>query len=293
MSNIGVGNLTVEVYDRNSVVKVKNALVQITGSALGNFRTPLSFSDSTGLHGFVKFKDIPLDTYRVEVSRRWFEPTIVQSVSVDIPGKDPVGNFVKPNNLAMIKYPKAKAYPMPNYVVRHIPKTTPHDRRPGTAMAPEYLTIHSTGNPTSTATGERNWLTNSTNNRTASYHIVVDDKDAIECLPFDEMAWHAGDGANGPGNTKSVGLEICESGNRKKTLENAIILSAKVLSDKGWDETRLRKHYDWPNRRGKRKECPRLFMSQQYRKESKQTWEWFLNEVKIQLQLVGLYYENC
>lgn len=83
-------------------------------------------------------------------------------------------------------------------------------------MNSEYLTIHSTGNENSVAKGERAWLTNTANTRTASFHLVVDENNAIECLPFNEMAWHAGDGANGTGNSKSIGLEICESGDRKK-----------------------------------------------------------------------------
>jgi len=101
-----IGNLTVEVYDGNSVIKIKNALVKITGhyKAPGHFKKPVSFSANTGLLGSVKFADIPLDMYKVEVSRKWYEPTIVKDISAKIPGKDPVGHFVKPNNLAGIKY---------------------------------------------------------------------------------------------------------------------------------------------------------------------------------------------
>lgn len=289
MTNQGIGNLTVEVYDGDSVVKVHNALVKITGhyKPPGNFKTPVSLSANTGLYGFVKFTDIPLDVYKVKVSRKWYEPTIIADVSAKIPGKDPVGSFTRPQNLAKIKYPTASRFPMPNYIVDHIPETTPHNRRPGTIMTPEYLTIHSTGNLTSMATGERNWLTNTTNQRTASYHLVVDEKKAIECIPLNEMAWHAGDGANGIGNSKSIGLEMCESGNRTKTLINAIALTAKVLKDRGWNVSKLKQHYDWPNRSGKRKQCPRILISPKHRKDHRQTWEWFKSEVKAQLQFIG------
>ena len=107
MPNRGVGNLTVEVYDGTSVVKVHNAIVKITGhyKPPGHFKKPVSFSANTRLYGFVKFTGIPLDMYNVEVSRKWYEPTIVQHVSAKIPGGDPVGSFVKPNNLAMIRFP--------------------------------------------------------------------------------------------------------------------------------------------------------------------------------------------
>lgn len=194
--------------------------------------------------------------------------------------------FCLSNRIRKVKR-KHLLYPMPNYTVDHIPKTTPHDRRPGTSMNPEYLTIHSTGNENSTAKNERAWLTNTANKRTTSFHLVVDENSAIECLPFSEMAWHAGDGASGTGNSKSIGLEICESGNRRKTLENAVALAAKVLKDQGWNESKLRRHYDWPNSEGGRKNCPRIFLSPEHRKSDRQTWEWFKSEVKCQLQCKG------
>lgn len=139
------------------------------------------------------------------------------------------------------------------YRVDHIPKNTPHSRRSCNPMAAETITIHNTGNPDSNAKGERAWLTNPSNDRQASYHIVVDEREAIECLPLNENAWHAGDGANGPGNRKSIGIEICESGDYAKTLANAAQLVAKMLKERGWGVDRLRRHFDWSG-----KICPRL-----------------------------------
>jgi N-acetylmuramoyl-L-alanine amidase len=176
---------------------------------------------------------------------------------------------------------------MPKYIVDHIPKTTPHNRRPGISLAPQYLTIHSTGNPGSTAKNERTNLTRKGNNRTASFHLVVDEKEAIECLPLNEVAWHAGDGNNGTGNRRSMGLEISESGNRSKTLQNAIALAAKVLKDNGWNESRLKRHYDWPNSMGIRKDCPQILLKPAERSHSGETWEWFTSEVTCQLQCEG------
>ncbi|MGG4552622.1 N-acetylmuramoyl-L-alanine amidase [Paenibacillus humicus] len=121
-------------------------------------------------------------------------------------------------------------------------------------MTPTTITIHNTGNPSSTAAGERNWLTNPTNNRQASYHIVVDEREAIECLPLNESAWHAGDGSGAKsGNRTSIGVEICESGNYAKTLDNAVKLVASMLKERGWGADRLRRHWDWSG-----KICPRL-----------------------------------
>ncbi|MFD1176854.1 N-acetylmuramoyl-L-alanine amidase [Paenibacillus puldeungensis] len=135
----------------------------------------------------------------------------------------------------------------------YIPITTPCNRRPELAMHPTTITIHNTGNTASKAANERSWLTNLTNTRTASFHIVVDEYEAIECIPLNESAWHAGDGS-GPnsGNRTSISIEICESGDYDKTLDNAVKLVAKMLKERGWGVDRLRRHYDWSG-----KICPR------------------------------------
>jgi N-acetylmuramoyl-L-alanine amidase len=160
-----------------------------------------------------------------------------------------------------------------DYKVDHIPKNTAHNRRPGQLINVQYLTIHSTGNPSSSAKGERAWLTNNENQRTASFHVVVDEKQVIECIPFNEVAWHAGDG-NGSGNKKSISLEICESGNRPITLKNAVVLSAKILRDNSLDITSLKRHHDWAT-----KQCPRILIIPENRSNQLQTWDWFKNEV--------------
>jgi len=143
-----------------------------------------------------------------------------------------------------------------NYIKDYIPLSTPCGRRQGSKIVPTTLTIHNTGNPTSTARNERVWLTNPSNKRTASFHIVVDQKEAIECIPLNEKALHAGTAA---GNTTSIGIEICESGDYAKALDNAAELVASMLQERGWSVDRLRRHYDWPRPSdGYRKICPRL-----------------------------------
>jgi len=87
------------------VVKVHNAIVKIIGHCKlpGHFKKPVSFSANTRLNGFVKFTDIPLGMYKVDVSRKGFKPTIIENASAKVTGKDPVGHFAKPNNLVRIK----------------------------------------------------------------------------------------------------------------------------------------------------------------------------------------------
>lgn len=158
------------------------------------------------------------------------------------------------------------------YRVDHIPKNP--KRRPGRAMKPQYLTIHSTGNPNSTAKNERAWLTNPANDRTASWHIVVDEKEAIEAIPLNEVAFHAGTTA---GNSTSIGLEICESGNRANTLANAVKVTADLLKRYGWGVGRLRRHYDWSG-----KICPRIMSANNWA-----GWEQFVRQVQKEMNRMG------
>ncbi|WP_238192046.1 N-acetylmuramoyl-L-alanine amidase family protein [Paenibacillus sp. L3-i20] len=140
------------------------------------------------------------------------------------------------------------------YLVDHIPKSTPHNRRPGLLIEDQWITVHNTANPSSTARNERHWLTSERNDVTASFHIVIDDKEAIECIPLNEVAWHAGDGSGkDSGNRTSIGIEICESGNYDVTLDNAAHLVASMLVERSWSVAQLRRHYDWSG-----KNCPRL-----------------------------------
>lgn len=160
------------------------------------------------------------------------------------------------------------------YTINHIPRSTAHGRRPGLSIRPKYLTIHGTGNPHSTAMGERNWLANASNDRAASFHLVVDQAEAVECIPLNEVAWHAGDGPNGDGNRKSISIEICESGDRAKTLTNAISLTAQILKAQRLPLTSLRKHHDWSG-----KNCPRILLDPGFQNDPNQTWNWFKSQV--------------
>ncbi|WP_434750273.1 N-acetylmuramoyl-L-alanine amidase [Paenibacillus amylolyticus] len=141
-----------------------------------------------------------------------------------------------------------------NYRKDYIPKGTAFNRRPANAMNATTITIHNTGNEKSSAANERAWLTNPSNARQASFHIVVDEREVVECIPLNENAWHSGDGSGASsGNRTSIGIEICESGNYAKTLDNAAGLVASMLKERGWGVDRLRRHYDWSG-----KICPRL-----------------------------------
>lgn len=130
----------------------------------------------------------------------------------------------------------------------HVPTTS--KKRTGITMKPLYITAHSTANLKSTAKNERAWLTNPSNTSETGYHYVVDDIEVIECIPPNQVAWHAGDG-RGRGNMASIGIEICESGNREKALDNAVKLIQHLM--KTHQISKVVRHYDWS-----KKNCPRI-----------------------------------
>lgn len=125
------------------------------------------------------------------------------------------------------------------------------------AMTPKYITIHNTGN-TASARNEAAYM-NSNSNYT-SYHVAIDDKEAVQVVPFNRNAWHAGD-SQGQGNRASIGIEICYSMDNgysgamsaryKQAQENAALYVAYVLHQYGWGTDRLRQHWNWSG-----KDCP-------------------------------------
>ncbi|MCB6992878.1 N-acetylmuramoyl-L-alanine amidase [bacterium 210820-DFI.6.37] len=119
-------------------------------------------------------------------------------------------------------------------------------------MSPSYITIHNTANNASAA-NEVNYMLS--NNNQTSYHYAVDDKEAVQAIPLNRNAWHAGDGGSGTGNRKSIGIEICYSksgGSRfDKAERNAAYLTAVLLKKRGWGINRVKRHKDWSG-----KDCP-------------------------------------
>ena len=145
------------------------------------------------------------------------------------------------------------------------------------AMTPQYVTVHNTGN-TASARNEVAYM-NSNYNYT-SYHVAIDDKEAVQAVPFNRNAWHAGDG-QGNGNRKSIGIEICysmdngysgsKSARYKKAEENAALYIAHVLHQYGWGMDRLKRHYDWSG-----KDCP-------HKMHATGTYQAFRNRVQAHL----------
>lgn len=139
-------------------------------------------------------------------------------------------------------------------------------------MAAEYITVHNTANDASAA---KEVAYHNRNDNQVSYHVAVDDKEVIQCVPFDRNAWHCGDGQK-DGNRKSIGIEICYSksgGERyKKAEENAVQYIAVLLKQFGWGIERIKKHQDWSG-----KYCPHRILDEK-------RWDSFKERVQKALE---------
>lgn len=140
-------------------------------------------------------------------------------------------------------------------------------------MTPQFITVHNTAND---APAENEIAYMKRNNNAVSYHVAVDDKNVIQAIPFNRNAWHCGDGGNGTGNRKSIGIEICYSksgGERyRQAEENAVQYIAKLLHEFGWGVDRVKQHYDWS-----RKNCP-------HRIRDEKRWDSFVQRINDALQ---------
>lgn len=96
---------------------------------------------------------------------------------------------------------------------------------------PKYIVVHDTGNM-SRGAGSNNhykWLNNN-NDLGRSAHIFVDDKEALQVIPFNHMSYHTGviygSYIEVPDckNHNSIGIEFCvnEDGDLDQTLKNLV-----------------------------------------------------------------------
>lgn len=124
-------------------------------------------------------------------------------------------------------------------------------------MNPEGITIHNTANDAS-AVAEISYMIG--NNNQVSFHAAVDDTQIVTGIPFNKNAWHAGDGANGYGNRKTIGIEICYSlsgGSRFLQAEkNAAWYVAYLMKQYGWGFDRISDHRIGTHQNRSGKYCP-------------------------------------
>ncbi|MCU5518833.1 N-acetylmuramoyl-L-alanine amidase family protein [Bacillus cereus] len=124
-------------------------------------------------------------------------------------------------------------------------------------MNPEFITVHNTYND-ATAENEVSYMIR--NDNQVSFHIAVDDKEAVQGIPLERNAWHCGDGG-GNGNRKSIGVEICYSlsgGDRYyKAEDNAAIVVAQLMKQYNIPISKVRTHQSWSG-----KYCPHRMLDE-------------------------------
>ena len=130
--------------------------------------------------------------------------------------------------------------------------------RPGRDTNPgAYITIHETGNAAKGADAAAHgaYLDSDAGERDmVSWHYTVDDHAIVQHLPDYETAYHAGDGKAGPGNTTSIGIEICVNagGDFEAAKANAAALVRLLMEEHGIPLDNVVQHNRWNG-----KDCPK------------------------------------
>ena len=143
--------------------------------------------------------------------------------------------------------------------------------RPGRDTNPDtYITIHETGNAAKGADAAAHgaYLDSAAGeDALVSWHYTVDDHAIVQHLPDYETAYHAGDGKAGPGNTTSIGIEICVNagGDFEAAKANAAALVRLLMEEHGISIDRVVQHNHWNG-----KDCPKTIRA------TAGAWEAFL-----------------
>ncbi|MFY9197874.1 MAG: N-acetylmuramoyl-L-alanine amidase [Acutalibacteraceae bacterium] len=152
--------------------------------------------------------------------------------------------------------------------------------RPARPLKFSGVTIHNTGNYSNGA-GALNhgkYMQGNGANNLVSWHYTVDDTNIVQHLPENEIAWHAGDGANGKGNTTTIAIEICVNpdSNLLIATDRAVKLTADILNRHGIKNANgyVFQHNNWNG-----KNCPA-----ELRKGNPYNWQTFIDKVNAELQ---------
>ena len=136
--------------------------------------------------------------------------------------------------------------------------------RPQYPMTAEFITIHNTAKAGVTAKQNADYVVNQ--NEYKSWHFTVGNNEVYQHLPITESGWHCGDGENGYGNRKSIGIEIAEVYGADRT---AVKFIAELVKQTGIPVKNIVPHKAWSG-----KNCPRLILPH---------WDNFIDDIKKEL----------
>jgi hypothetical protein len=140
--------------------------------------------------------------------------------------------------------------------------------RPGLALTttPQYVVVHYTANPSSTAEQNRNYFENlkDTGETYASAQFIIGlEGEIIQCVPCNEIAY-----CSNNLNEICISIEMChpdDTGNfNDATYNNCVYLVAQLMNYYNLDMDHLIRHYDVTG-----KNCPKYFV------EHEDRWEVF------------------
>ncbi len=105
---------------------------------------------------------------------------------------------------------------------RNRPMTNPASSLYNKKAEHKWITIHNAYSPGWSAKRLHEYVKSvACANRPASWHFSIDEKECYQALPLSESGWHAGDNL-GPGNTQSIGIEICDYAMLKTPKDEAL-----------------------------------------------------------------------
>lgn len=177
--------------------------------------------------------------------------------------------FKTPNTVFEKKL-NLKSVSAPDYVdVELIPKGI---ARSGTVLKEiNYIVVHYTGNPNSTAKNNRDYFAKP-DTAVCSHFVIGLDGEIIQCVPLNEKS-----AASNNRNIDSISIEVChpdETGKFNEATYNSLVkLVAWLCDNSSLTEKDVIRHYDVTG-----KQCPKYFVDHSGK------WEEFKNDVKEELK---------